>query len=112
MEFIFTVYNLCRAITIFGVDELIKRLNKSFSNFFTGIWLKIKRFKHFKKFSIFQVIYKIWIKALSNRPKIVYNPFITEKFRTDCRYPQFSTPKSTPKLDAFTIKFTFLVNYR
>ena len=70
---IFTVYNLRRAITIFGVDELIKRLNKSFSNFFTGIWLKIKRFKHFEKFSIFQVIYKNRTKVLSNHPKIACN---------------------------------------
>ncbi len=71
---IFTVYNLRRAITIFGVDELIKRLNKSFFDFFTGIRLKMNRFKRFKKFSIFHVFYINRAKALSNRPKIAFNP--------------------------------------
>lgn len=43
---IFTIYNLRRAITIFGINELIQRLNKAKSLFFILIKLTLKRFKN------------------------------------------------------------------
>jgi hypothetical protein len=56
---IFTVYNLRRAITIFGIDELIKRLNKSFFIFFEQIWLNLKLFKQLFIFSFSLPNFKI-----------------------------------------------------
>ena len=55
---IFTCYNIRRAISIFGVQELIKRLKNSFICFFSLLRLQIKRFKAIKKFKNVILIYE------------------------------------------------------
>ena len=77
---IFTVYNLRRAISIFGVDELIKRLNKAFSHFFRHISGILKPFKGIKNILQVNQNYQIFRKSSATSLRIDLSGYKLLKF--------------------------------